>query len=114
MDYELFMSFSRIIGLIPAKTVLRAVELERWMIQDHLTSPQAEHRHDAVSILSFWYFLRSVRFGEEMHPASPPPEHLPFYRETVERLVEARELPANATEQFDYAFADDFLNVIAA
>ncbi len=114
MDYELFIAFSRTIGLIPAKAVLRAVELERWMIQDDLSCQRDVPLQDAASILSFSHFLKAVKAGEQIHPASLPPEHIPFYHDTVERLVEAHELPANSTEQFDHAFADDFLNVIAA
>ncbi len=84
------------------------------MIQDDLACQRDVPLHDAASFLSFSHFLKAAKASEDIHPASLPPEHVPFYHETVERLVEAHELPANATEQFDNAFADNFLNAIAA
>jgi hypothetical protein len=114
MGRELFAVFSRTIDGIPAKAVPRAVELERWLIQDDLAHQRNVSIHDAASILCFCHFLMAAKSGEEIHPSVLPMEHVPFYRQTVERLVEAGELPSTAIAQFDITFSDGFLSAMAA
>ena len=98
---------------IPDKGVLRAVELERWMIQDDLANKRTVPIHDATSILDFCHFLTAAKLGGEIHPSVLPMEHVPFYRETVGRLMKAGELPAYAIEHFDATFSDAFLTSLA-
>ena len=114
MSYDLFVAFSRTIEGIPAEAVLRAVELERWMIQDDLAHKRTMPIFDALSILGFCHFLKAIKLGMEIHPSALPVEHVPFYGKTVGRLVEAGELPLSAREQFDTAFSDGFLTSLAA
>jgi hypothetical protein len=111
MRYDLFIAFSRTIAGIPAKAILRAMELEIWMIQDDLAHNRTMPIEDAFSILGFCQFLRAIRLGVHVHLSALPMEHLPFYRETVGRLIESGELPSDAGEQFDTAFSDGFLQV---
>lgn len=114
MRYDLFVAFSRTIENIPAQAVLRAVELERWMIQDDLAHQRTVPLHEAASILCFCNFLKTAKFGGEIHPSVLPMEHVPFYRKIVERLIEAGELPSSAKGQFDVTFEDGFLTLHAA
>jgi hypothetical protein len=109
MKYDLFVAFSRTIEGIPAKAILRTMELEMWMIQDDLAHNRTIPIEDAFSILGFCQFLKAIQIGVQTHPIALPLEHLPFYRETVGRLIESGELPSDAREQFDHALPSGLL-----
>jgi hypothetical protein len=114
MKSRRFELFKEMVGSVPAKGVLRAIELEEWMIKDDL----AHHRdllvEDAVSISDFSRFLHAARSGEPVSHGSLPVEHLPYYQEVVKRLIDAGELSYTAQEQFENAFLSDFMGRIAA
>ena len=115
MNSRRFELFKDMIGCVPAKGVLRAIGLEQWMIKDDLANQRDMAVEDAVSILSFCSFLQKAKAGEQAHCDGVPEEHLPFYRATVERLVDAGELPYTAMERFDEAFfSDEFHRRLAA
>lgn len=109
-----FELFKDMIGCIPAKGVLRAIELEQWMIKDDLANQRETPLEDTVSLLCFCRFLQKSKAGESIHSGDLPEEHLSFYRATVERLVDAGELPYTAVEQFNEAFPGEFIRKLAA
>jgi hypothetical protein len=106
---HLFEPFSKMIASLPPRGVLKAIELEHWMIEADLAHERSMSVRDTSSILSFSRFLLAVKFGMNISPSVLPAEHVPFYRDTVERLIVAGELPANARERFDAAFSTGFL-----
>jgi hypothetical protein len=114
MKSRRFELFERMVGGLPAKGVFRAVQLEAWMIKDDLAYHRDSLSEDAVSILSFSYFLYAAKSGGPFFHRALPAEHIPFYHETVKRLIGAGELPYTAREQFDDAFLSDFMKKIAA
>ena len=104
MNSRRFELFKDMIQGVPAKGVLRASELEQWMIKDDLANQRDVALEDTLSILCFCRFLERTKAGEPVHCGGVPEEHLSFYRATVERLIDAGELPYVAKEQFDEAF----------
>jgi hypothetical protein len=109
-----FDLFIEMVGWMPAKAVLRAIELEEGMIKDGLLKHRDLLFDDVVSISGFSGFLHAARSGTSFSHGRLPMEHLPFYRGIVKRLVEAGELPYTAQEQFDETFLDHFIERIAA
>jgi hypothetical protein len=99
---------------IPAESVLAAAELERQMIKEDMAHKRTLPIQDAVSILSFCHFLKAVKLGTDIPPGFLPVEHVPFYRNTVERLIVSEELPFGAKEQFDAAFSANFFKALTA
>lgn len=105
MDIDFFDKFARMIDGIPAKGVPRAVERQCQMVEDDLAHKRTLPLKEADSILSFHRFLKAVAGGAQVSSTALPANHIVFYRETVERLVEAGELPSSAEERFDAAFS---------
>src|ERR1700722_12629437 len=63
VSYHLFEIFSETIGDIPAKGILWAIEMERWMIQDDLVNKRTLSILDTISILRFCNFLKAAKHG---------------------------------------------------
>jgi hypothetical protein len=61
-------------------------------------------KKDAHSVMSFCHFLKAFKAGNKISPAILPTTDAAFYRKTMERLIEAGELPEHAQEHFDEAF----------
>jgi hypothetical protein len=100
-----FRTFSKMISDIPAKAVLKALDLECKSLELDLELHRSSFDEDSFSILCFRQFVRMVKEGESMRCLTPlPSDHLEFYRETIDRLMKADNLPASAMEQFDYTF----------
>lgn len=99
---------------LPAKVVLKAVELERQMIKADLEHKRTLPIKEAQSILIFCFFLTSAASGTQIPPIGLPIQHVTFYRKTVDRLVAAGELPFHAREQFDATFSALFLRALKA
>lgn len=114
MNSRRFELFKDMIEGVPAKGVLRASEREQWMIRDDLANQRELELKDTLSILCFCRFLQKTKAGELVHCGGVPEEHLSFYRATVERLVDAGELPYTAREQFDEAFFSEPTRKLAA
>ena len=72
--------------------------------------PQADER----SILAFSNFLKSAAGGVCLPSIALPIEHLVFYKRTIERLIEAGELPYEANERFDETFSSGFLKAFVS
>jgi hypothetical protein len=103
---ELHESFTRMIDTILAKGVYGATELEHLLVEEGLAHKRRLSLQDTISILNFFRYLRSVKLGLIVSPGTLPMNHMPFYRITVERLIEAGQLPYRAKEQFETAFSD--------
>jgi hypothetical protein len=103
MDY--FKLFTRTIASVPAKAVIKLLDLECHMLQSDFEHDRLAASEDANSVLFFWRFVQMAKCGEVMHGVRPlPPDHIEFYKETIVRLIHANELPSSAMEQFDHAF----------
>ena len=97
------------IDSVPAKGVLRAVELEGQMVQNDLALKRTLPRGDECSILAFYNFLKSAAGGVDVAPSTLPIQHIVFYKKTLERLIAAGELPFEAKEQFHETFFSGFV-----
>jgi hypothetical protein len=115
MPLYLFESFSKMIDQTPARGVLLAIELQRQMIEDDLSSKRSLILKEAASILDFCGFIEVARAGlNTFLTCAVPADHVVFYRKIVGRLIEAGELPSYAKKQFDAAFSENFLKALAA
>jgi hypothetical protein len=100
-----FYIFTRTIAHLPTEAIIKALDLECNMLEDDFEHERLASLEDANSILCFRQFLRMAEAAKMMFRVKCfPPDHLEFYKETIVRLVHAKELPASAMEQFDYAF----------
>jgi hypothetical protein len=109
MPLQIFDRFTRTITNLPAEAVIRALDIECKMLEDDLDHQRLSSSEDAGSILCFRQFVRMAKFGEAMHRIKPvSPDHVEFYKETIIRLVKAKELPESAMEQFDCTFHSIF------
>ena len=99
-------------GLLP-KAVLRAVAIERFMLEEDLAQGRTPPSDDTGSILTYCGFLEDVARGELVLPRTIPIEHWAFYQKTVERLVMAGELPREVQEDFETAFHEVFFRIKA-
>jgi hypothetical protein len=113
MSVQLFQSFSEMIDKIPAKGVLTAVELERQMLQNDLVAKRTLPFKAVQSILAFCNFLKNTVSGVHSVSTVLPLQHISFYRKTIERLVQAGELPVEAGKLFDETFSAAFLKATA-
>ena len=113
MSARLFESFSGMIDSIPGKAIPRAIELERWMLEDDLEQNRCSSKEETYSILSFCRFIKAVAQGESISPVALPVSHVAYYRKVVMELIEADELPYGAKERFDQTFASGFLRALA-
>ena len=91
---------------MPPETILLALDAECKMLRGDVESQQLSASGDVFSILSFRQFVQMAKAGQVVRCAKPlPPDHIEFYKETIVRLVQARELPAESMSQFDFAFS---------
>jgi hypothetical protein len=99
---------------IPVRAVLKTLELESHMLREDLLKGRAVSVSEAQSILEFYEFIRSVKAGSPVRRTAfaSPLHHVAFYRKTVDRLVEAEELPVTAKAQFETAFVEGTLAAI--
>jgi hypothetical protein len=103
--FMVFGAFSRTIHNTPVQAVLKTLDLECFMLEDDLEHHRLTSDEDVLSILCFRQFVRMVKAEAVVHRLKAlPPDHLEFYKETIVRLVNAKELPAAAMEQFEHAF----------
>ncbi|HTB84187.1 MAG TPA: hypothetical protein VK742_11080 [Candidatus Sulfotelmatobacter sp.] len=73
------------------------------MLEEDLVFQRQVPFEDATSILSFCKFVKGVggRTPAEHMEQLVPKKHFEFYAQTVERLVDARELPSGARLEMD-------------
>ncbi|MGH7975076.1 MAG: hypothetical protein ACREDS_09310 [Limisphaerales bacterium] len=102
------------IDKVPAKGVLKAVELECQMLQNDLARKRTLPLEEVRSILAFSDFLKNASGNVRPAACALPMQHLGFYRKTIERLIEAGELPAETKEQFDKTFSSGLVKSLNA
>jgi hypothetical protein len=107
MKARLFGLFCEMLDRTPAQGVLTVVQLEHRMMEEDLACRRVSLSEEVDSVRSFCDFLVTSASGCGSRIASTilPLEHFAFYRNTVERLIEAGELPGDAKERFDNTFA---------
>ena len=109
MGMPLFRPFSEMINNLPAKGVMRAVHLQRQMLEEDLAYKRTLPIKEVNSILAFCDFLEKTIKGCAAPCVSLPIQHVGFYRATVKRLVEDGILPFQANELFDASFSISIL-----
>ena len=84
-------------------------------VQNDLTQKrQTLSRENTHSILIFGNFLKSVASGIGVTSSTVPLQNMIFYKQTVERLIAAGELPYEAKEQFHEAFLSGFVKAFVS
>jgi hypothetical protein len=114
MDSCPFERFMATIDSVPAKGVLKAVELEGQMLQNVLAFKRTVPLEDELSILAFYNFLKSAAGGICVAPVPLPIQHIVLCKKTLERLIEAEQLPYEAKEQFHETFLTGFVKAFVS
>ncbi|HEY1790328.1 MAG TPA: hypothetical protein VGJ73_19435 [Verrucomicrobiae bacterium] len=105
MHLLVFEIFARTITNLSPAAILKALDLESPSLERYSDNYRLFLPADAYSIFCFRQFIRSTKLGGNMPPCkSLPPGHVTFYRQTVERLIEANALAKSTLEQFDLLF----------
>lgn len=102
---RLFDCFAEMLAAIPAPSIKRVLARESCMLSVDLVRQRPLPSADAGSILIFARFVAAG--GTEARGLAPvelPPQHTAFYRQTVERLIEAGQLEPSARAQFGKIF----------
>jgi hypothetical protein len=106
---QLFEKFAEMVEKLPTRAIVKAVQLERQMLETDLAQKRTVPMADARSIMAFFDFLQHGPSITRVSKISIPIQHLGFYRSTVKRLVENGELPYQAGEVFDHSFSSAML-----
>jgi hypothetical protein len=99
-----FETFREMVEGLPSKAVLKAVALERRMLEEDLALGRIFPSKETSSILDFCSFLDAVVRGRLVLPSALPMEHWEFDGKTMERLATAGEFPGRKTTDFEAAF----------
>ena len=97
---------------LPPEAVLKAVALERFMLEEDLAKGRTPPGDETGSILIFCRFLEGAAHGELVLPRTVPMEHWTFYGKTVERLAAAGKLTRRVKEAFEAASHDVFFRIM--
>jgi hypothetical protein len=101
-NFELFV---KTVDSLPPEKIFEFLDLECKSLETDLETHRLNVSGDHFSILCFRQYVRMVKHGNLMRCIAPlPANHVKFYRETITRLIEAKELPKFAMEQFDFTF----------
>lgn len=103
MSHRLFETFCEMIDNLPPKAVLKAVAIERFMLEEDLAQGRTVPSDETASILMFCRFLGDAAHGWLALSRNIPSGHWTFYRRTVERLIAAGELPREVKDDFEAA-----------
>jgi hypothetical protein len=99
---RLFDCFSEMILEIPAKSIIRVLGRESYMLEVDLANQRTLPPSDVGSILIFSRFVEAVCRRTHLSSSSAIPHvHMVFYRKVIGRLIEAGELPATAKEELE-------------
>jgi hypothetical protein len=100
-----FDLFVKTVTSLPPEKIFEFLELECKSLETDLETHRLTVTDDHFSILCFRQYVRMVKHGNLMRCMSPlPVTHVEFYRHTINRLIETKELPKFAMEQFDFTF----------
>jgi len=88
---------------LPARAILKTLELESRMLKDDLLHDRPVSVDEAQSVVDFYDFIRSIKEGspDKKLISASPTHHQAFFRKTIERLIAAQELPLAALSQFE-------------
>ena len=109
MTSRFFHLFNEMIDRTPTDAVLVIADGERRMLEDDLARQRIARDEDTRSILSFCNFLHAAAGGQGVPETELLLDHFAFYRSTIERLVDAGELPDDARDRFDHTFSAPLL-----
>jgi hypothetical protein len=102
---QLFDKFAEMVEKLPTRAILKAVQLERQMLESDMAQKRTLPIADARSILAFCDFLQNGPSANRQARISIPIQHLGFYRGIVKKLVEVGELPSQAGKVFEQSFS---------
>jgi|SRR5215469_4165484 len=105
MGFQLFEKFAEMVDRLPAKAVVNAVQLEKEMLENDLAQKRTLPIGEVRSIVAFCNFVQKGPDGVPGSKISVPLQHLGFYRNTVNRLVESSVLPGEARDVFERVFS---------
>jgi len=105
MNSHHFDPFRDTLNKLPPSVLVKFITRERKMIEDDFSRSGVQLQKEELSILNFCRFIEQVVAGQDVSPCTVPSAHARFYRQVVEKLVAAHELPADAQKQFDTAFS---------
>jgi hypothetical protein len=111
MSSHPFETFCEMIESLPPRAVLRAVAIERFMLEEDLAMGRTSPNDETGLILTFCRFLEDAAHGELAVPRIMPPRHWTFYGKIVEQLAAAGELPRKVREDFETAFHNAFSRI---
>ena len=101
----LFDCFAAMIKEIPATAIARTLARESYMLEVDLACQRPISTSEAGSILTFAHFVGTCGQGKSTLAAvTLPPTQVAFYQRTVERLIQAGELPPAARSEFEKTF----------
>ncbi len=100
-----FEAFSRSVTNLPAEAILKVLAVQAEMLEDDFEKRHMPLSGDGRSIISFHQFVRLIQHDEAMLCVAIPPDHFEFYKETITRLIQAKELPGTAIDLFDRTFS---------
>src|SRR5581483_11179531 len=93
---------------MPLPALVEFAEKQREMIEEEFASRETALSEEDFPIINFCHFVEAMAKGAAMPSCVVPYEHERFYRQIIQRLVDAKELPAYAVRQFDAAFSPVF------
>jgi hypothetical protein len=99
MTLCVFEPFRRTIDALPAKGVLRAIKLQRRMIEDDLLHKRDLDMVEAKSVLCFCHFVEAIASDRNASSCVVPASHVAFYQNAIGRLIEAGELALGQLER---------------
>ena len=102
---QLFEKFAEMVDKLPTRAVLKAIQLERQMLESDMAQKRTLPIAEVRSIVAFCDFLQHGPSANRASRISIPIQHLGFYRGTVKRLVEDGELPYQTSEVFEHSFS---------
>jgi hypothetical protein len=105
MGAQLFDRFAEMIQQMPPKAVLRAVQLEKQMLENDMAQKRTLPMAEVRSIVAFCGFLENAAGTISAPKISVPIQHLGFYRSTIKRMVEGGELPNEVRVLFESVFS---------
>jgi hypothetical protein len=102
---QLFEKFAEMVEKLPTRAILKAVQLERQMLESDMAQKRTMPIADARSIMAFCDFVQRGPSADRASRLSIPIQHLGFYRGVVKRLVADGALPYQAGEVFEHSFS---------
>jgi hypothetical protein len=105
MQSEFFNDFIKLISAVPDEAIIKALGLICRKIQNDLDNDHWGLSAESYSILYFRLFVLAEKHDQPLQSVIPlPAHHIEFYKKTITRLVNAKELRPSAIERFGHSF----------